>query len=389
VLGLVFAALLVGLCGLSVAAYREVFTPRVTVLLRTDHVGNQLQVESDVKLLGVPVGEVRAVRSRGDGAEVELGLDPEQVDRIPADVSARLLPKTLFGERFVSLEPAGRESVEREPVELESAGREPAGTGARAGEVGAGRVGSGPIRDGDVIEQDRTSTAIELERVLSGLLPTLQAVRPDKLATALTSVAQALDGRGEQLGRTVVALDAYLRELNPHLPVLTEDITKFADAADLYADAGPDLVRALADATEVSRTIAERRADLDAVYANLTTASADLTGFLTAHGGTAVDLADRARPSLELLATYSPEFPCVLSAVNALRPRVDEVLGKGTDRPGLNARVTVVPPGEAYLPGRDEPVIRPGGTPHCPAGPVRAVAPDQVPGWAGLLVGAR
>ncbi|GAA1290352.1 MCE family protein [Saccharothrix xinjiangensis] len=357
VLGLVFAALLVALCGLSVAAYRKAFTPRVGVLLRTDHVGNQLQAESDVKLLGVRVGEVRAVRSRGDGAEVELGLDPDQVNRIPANVSARLLPKTLFGERFVSLEPPA----------------DPAGA----------------LGEGDVIEQDRTSTAIELERVLADLMPTLQAVRPDKLASALTSVASALDGRGEALGRTLTRLDAYLRELNPELPVLKEDITKLADTADVYADAAPDLVRALRDATEVSRTVAEQRADLDAVYANLTTASADLTGFLTDHGGTLVDLADRSRPSLELLATYSPEFPCVLGAVNALRPRVDEMLGKGTDQPGVHARVTIVPPGERYVPGRDEPVLRRGGAPHCPAGPVRAVAPDQVPGWAGLLMGVR
>ncbi len=354
-LGLLFVALLVALCGLSVAAYRKVFTSRVTVLLRTDHVGNQLQAESDVKLLGVLVGEVRAIRSRGDGAEVELGLRPDQANRIPANVSARLLPKTLFGERFVSLE------LPDDPA--------------------------GVLDEGAVIEQDRTSGAIELERVLSDLLPTLQAVRPDKLSSALTSMAQALDGRGATLGQAVVDLDAYLRELNPQLPVLMADITAFADVTALYADAGPDLVQALEDAASVSRTIAEQRADLDAVYSSLTTASADLTAFLRANGETVVALADRSRPTLELFATYSPEFPCVLGAVNAIRPRMDRVLGKGTDQPGLHAAITVVPPGEGYVPGRDDPVHRRGGGPHCPAGPVNAVAPDQVPEWAGLLVG--
>ncbi|MCE6998879.1 MCE family protein [Saccharothrix sp. S26] len=356
-LGLLFAALLVALCGLSVAAYQKVFTSRVTVLLRTDHVGNQLQAESDVKLLGVLVGEVRAIRSRGDGAEVELGLRPDQVDRIPANVSARLLPKTLFGERFVSLE------LPDDPV--------------------------GALDEGAVIEQDRTSGAVELERVLADLLPTLQAVRPDKLSSALTSVARALDGRGATLGRTIVELDAYLRELNPQLPVLREDISRFADVTGVYADAGPDLVRALADATSVSRTIAEQRADLDAVYSSLTTASADLTGFLRDNGETVVALADRSRPTFELFATYSPEFGCVLSAVNAIRPRMDRVLGEGTDQPGVHAEVTVVPPGQAYVPGRDDPAHRRGGGPHCPAAPANAVAPDRVPDWAGLLMGVR
>ncbi|MGW4110970.1 MCE family protein [Actinosynnema sp. NPDC004786] len=356
-LGLLLAALLVAACGVSVAAYRKAFASRVAVLLRTDHVGNQLQRDSDVKLLGVPVGEVRAIRSRGDGAEVELALHPDQVRRIPANVTARLLPKTLFGERFVSLEPPA------DPT--------------------------GSLGEGDVIEQDRTSAAIELERVLTDLMPTLQAVRPDKLAAALTSAARALRGRGATLGQAIARLDAYLRELNPQLPVLQEDITRFADVAGVYADAGPDLVRALADATAVSRTLADQRANLDAVYGSLTTAAADLTGFVRAHGETAVALADRARPTLELVATYSPEFPCVLAAVNALRPRMDEVLGKGTDQPGVHAEVTVVPPGEAYVPGRDEPAHRRGGGPHCPTGPLTAVAPDRVPDWAGLLMGAR
>ncbi|CAL9529357.1 hypothetical protein SUDANB95_03968 [Actinosynnema sp. ALI-1.44] len=356
-LGLLFVALIVALCGLSVAAYLKVFTTRVTVLLRTDHVGNQLQVDSDVKLLGVQVGQVGAVRTRGSGAEVELSMRPEEVGRIPANVSARLLPKTLFGERFVSLE------LPDDPA--------------------------GALGEGAVIEQDRTSSAIEVERVFNDLLPTLQAVRPDKLSATLSAMAQALDGRGATLGETITELDAYLRELNPQLPVLKQDITRFADLSGVYADAGPDIVQALKELTTTSRTIAQQRADLDAVYTSLTTAAADLTAFFKDHGENFVGLSDRSRPTLELLATYSPSFPCVLVAVNDLRPRMDQVLGKGTDQPGMHANVTVVPPGEKYVPGRDDPVIRRGGTPHCPAGPVNAVAPDRVPGWAGLLMGVR
>ena len=32
-------------------------------------------------------------------------MDPEMIDQIPSNVTARLLPKTLFGEKFVSLVP--------------------------------------------------------------------------------------------------------------------------------------------------------------------------------------------------------------------------------------------------------------------------------------------
>ncbi|WP_324274443.1 MlaD family protein [Blastococcus brunescens] len=72
------------------------------VTLETDTAGNQMQESSDVKVRGVIVGEVREVKGSVEGATIEMAIKPEYLEQIPADVSARLLPKTLFGERFVS-----------------------------------------------------------------------------------------------------------------------------------------------------------------------------------------------------------------------------------------------------------------------------------------------
>ena len=102
--GLAFLVVLALLVGLSVAAYQKAFTEVARVTLETDTVGNQLQEASDVKIRGVIVGDVREVRASAEGATIELAIAPEYLDQIPADVTARLLPKTLFGERFVSLE---------------------------------------------------------------------------------------------------------------------------------------------------------------------------------------------------------------------------------------------------------------------------------------------
>jgi acyl dehydratase len=133
------------LVGLSVASFQKRFTSVVMVNLLTDRIGSQLQTSSDVKIRGLIVGEVRSIETTGKGATLRLALKPEMVDLIPANVSARLLPKTLFGERFVDLV---------------------APTGA------SGRH----IAKGDTIGQDRTSVAIELERVFEDLLPLLRTV---------------------------------------------------------------------------------------------------------------------------------------------------------------------------------------------------------------------
>src|SRR6476660_6546455 len=163
--GMAFLAVIILLVGLSIASFQKRFTPVVMVDLLTDRIGSQLQTSSDVKIRGLVVGEVREISTTGRGARVRLALDPAQVHNIPANVGARLLPKTLFGERFVDLVPP-----------------------------------AAPIAAGDTIGQDRTRVAIELEQVFDNLLPLLRTVRPEKLSATLNALASALDGRGQQLG---------------------------------------------------------------------------------------------------------------------------------------------------------------------------------------------
>src|SRR5688572_13263171 len=98
VAGLAFLIVLALLVGLSIAFYTKALTPVVMVKLQSDRVGNQLSTHADVKLRGLLVGEVRRIESSGEGATIHLALDKDLVRQIPSDVSARLLPKTLFGE---------------------------------------------------------------------------------------------------------------------------------------------------------------------------------------------------------------------------------------------------------------------------------------------------
>src|SRR3954467_13859407 len=103
VTGFRFLVALAGLVGLSIAMYTKAFTPVTMVDLKADRIGNQLSVHGDVKLRGLRVGEVRSVSSSGDGATIRIAIDKSKTELVPADVSARLLPKTLFGEKEVNL----------------------------------------------------------------------------------------------------------------------------------------------------------------------------------------------------------------------------------------------------------------------------------------------
>ncbi|MGW4157371.1 MCE family protein [Micromonospora chersina] len=344
VLGLVFVALLTAALTAAVLQYRGAFTPVDRVTLRADRAGLHLLEGADVKVRGVVVGDVRSVRSDGRGAVIGLALDPAATARIPADVTARLLPKTLFGERYVELVP-------------------PPGSSA------------GPIRAGAVITQDRSRTAVELERVLDEALPLLQSIRPDQLATTLGAIATALEGRGEQLGANLARLGAYLRQLNPQLPTINEDLRQLAVVLDSYDAALPDLLSLLRDVTVTAGTISDQRDQLAAFLADTTDTADTARGFLDRHGDQLIRLGQVSRPVLELLAAYAPEYPCLVHGLVALQPRVEEVFAGGR----MHITLEVTRDGGPYERGRDEPVYGAQDGPDCRGLPHPKVPAPEVP----------
>ncbi|PXY32164.1 MCE family protein [Prauserella muralis] len=333
-LGLLLIALLVGGVALSVAIYNKSFSTFVTVKLQADKIGNQLTENSDVKVRGLIVGSVADITPTETGAELTLHLRPDQADLVPSNVSARFLPKTLFGERFVSLEIPDDPSPQS-------------------------------LRNGDVIPQDRTSSAIELEQALESLMPVLQAVQPQKLSSTLTAISTALQGRGEPLGQTLSELGDYLGRLNPHLPDLQENLRQLATFSDNLTAAAPDLVRTLDNLTTTSRTIVEQRQNLQTLYGSMTNVSVNLQSFLEANASNIISLGETARPTAELLARYAPEYPCFLGQMAELLPRIDRAFGKGTSKPGLHATIEITTNRGPYKPGQDEPEYNDKRGPRC------------------------
>ena len=352
VLGLAFLLVAALFIAFTLAVYNKTFTPVTLVKLETDRVGSQLRTGGDVKVRGMLVGEVRSVLAKGDHAELELALDPDKTHVIPRNVSARLLPKTLFGERYVALQLPD--------------------------------TSEGPIKAGDVIPQDRSSAAIELQKVLDDVMPLLQAVQPEKLSSTLTAVSTALDGRGKQLGQTLVQLSDYLGKLNPSLPDVKADITGLANVANTYDKAAPDLLQALSDLTTTSRTIVDQRAQLSDLYATVTAASVDLTSFLQVNKDNLIRLTTAVQPTLDVLAKYAPEYPCLLRQLAESVPRAELAFGKGTAHPEVS-RVTIefAASRGKYLPGVDEPKYEDKRGPRCyPQVPHPGVWPQYPPDGA-------
>lgn len=332
-LGLTLLLVIIGLGVAAVADYQGAFTSRTRVALVVPDAGNQLSVGAQVKLRGAVLGTVDAIEATDEGARLTLALEPDKTDLVPVDTVARILPKTLVGQDYVDLVVPADASAET-------------------------------VSEGDVIQRDTSAATATLEGALDKLLVVLRAVPAQQVASTLNAVSTALEGRGEELGTTLTTLQTYLRGLNPSLPDLTSDLRALAEFSDTYDRAAPDLLQSFDDLATTAETVSEQRGNLAALFDDLSAASGGLRNFLRANEDNLINLVDVSRPTLTTLATYAPEYPCLIEQLADAVPRVDAIFGKGEERPALNVTLKVTQSRGKYVPG-DEPEYLDTRGPQC------------------------
>lgn len=346
-LGILFIALMVAAVWLVVAVFNQAFTSFDNVSLPTDASGLQLPDRADVKVRGVIVGEVtKAVANPGgNGALLTLGIYPDQIKTIPANVTASILPKTLFGEKYVELNIPASASSQK-------------------------------LVAGDRITQ--TKLPIELENVLNDLYPLLKAVEPAQLNYTLSAMANALDGRGAELGQTLTALNTYLTRFNPQVPHLVEDLKKLATVSGVYADVVPQIAQTLRSSVVTGNTLVSHEAALRQLLQQTSLFADHTTTFLNTNGQNIIDLANVSAPQLALLRRYSSEFPCLAQGL------ADQVPMLSSAFRGFMLHIDLIllthqPRGYAV---KDKPIYGATNAPSCagmPSHPIKA-APNVIDG---------
>ena len=281
-LGVVFVLSLLAGVWFTYAIFTKKFADYDEVTLQTSTIGLQLPSRADVKIRGVIVGEVLAFESDADGAEVTLGIYPGEVDTIPSNVTGSIVPKTLFGEKYVALEVPDDPS----PDHLEA---------------------------GQTIE--RTVVSTEVEQVLSDLYPLLRTVQPAEINMTLNALATALEGRGDQLGQNLETVDSYLHRINPQIPLLIEDLRMTARVSDTYAEVMPQIADILDDTVKTTGTLEDREARLNALFDDVSSFSDTATAFLDRNGDNLIRLSQVGQAQFRVFAKYAPELNCLTRGI--------------------------------------------------------------------------
>lgn len=243
---------------------------------------------SDVRVLGVRIGEVSKITPQGDRVRVELEYD--RGHRVPAGAQAAIVNSSVVSDRYVQLLPVYRKGA--------------------------------VMRDGDVIPESRTAVPVELDRIFDSLHTTAEALGPNgankqgALSRLLGVSADNLRGQGQNLNRTVGDLSQAVTTLSDGRGDLFGTVRNLQvfTAALAADDAG---VRSFdTDLADVAGQLAGERKDLAAALKYLAAALGDVAGFVKgnkkAMTSDVQDLAEvtkvlvTQRAALEELLTVAP-----------------------------------------------------------------------------------
>lgn len=249
--GVIVLAIVSVLLGLVYLNSKGTFDDSPEITTQFTNVGGALTSGSDVKVQGNIVGKVKEIEGVDGLVNVTITLEEGELDRIPANVKASVLPATVFGTSFVDLA------------------------------VPMGQQPNGALKANATVPQD--ADTIELQRALDDIDSLVKALGPSELASAIGSAAAALNGRGTQIGGLIDRTDALLAKVNGEWGLFAEDLRLLADNMELVSAHAPGVLDAVDDLLFTANTIVEKRTQLNTFLTGAASLATKSDAFVTAN----------------------------------------------------------------------------------------------------------
>ncbi|MGV0770657.1 MCE family protein [Mycobacterium syngnathidarum] len=212
----------------------------------------------DVRVAGIKVGTITAIAPEGNQVKMSLGIDRNLP--IPADAKAVIVAANLLAARYVELTPAYRSSDPH----------------------ANGRI----MVDNAVIPIDRTAVPVEWDEVKSQLMRLATELGPDSqistpaIARFIDSTANALDGNGDKLRRTLNQLAGVGRILADGSGNIADTVKHLQELVTTLRDTNPQIVEFQGRFATLTSVLDDNRTDLDAALKNLSSALGEVRRFV-------------------------------------------------------------------------------------------------------------
>ena len=241
---------------------------------------NGIYPGDDVKILGVPVGEIETIEPQPQRAKITFWVDGKY--QVPADAKAVVISPTVVSARFIQLTPV---------------------------------YTTGPAMGDDaVIPQERTAVPVEwddLRDQLEKLNHTLAPTQPggvSSLGAFVTTAADNLRGQGAAIRDSVIKLSQTLSILGDHSGDLFGTLKNLAVLVSALRGS-TDLMRQLnQNLGAVTALLANDPNEVGAAVADLNTAVTDMRGFLAENRDTVGTTFDKLAEITQALGESSADL---------------------------------------------------------------------------------
>ena len=276
---LILIAVVVGIIVLTALLFTGTLNSYVPVTLTSGRAGLVMETGGKVKLRGVQVGKVGTITGGNEPVSLKLDIDSDEIQYIPANISARIRATTAFGAKYVDLIYPDDPSPKR-------------------------------LAAGTVIKSQNVST--EVNTVFQNLTDVLDKIDPAKLNAVLSALAEGLRGQGDQIGQGITDGNQVLLALNERSDTIRTDFRAVKGFADTYSAAAPGIIKILDAASTTSTTITANAKGLDALLLSTIGFSNSGINLLAPNKDNLVNAINLAEPTTRLLMKYNPELTCML-----------------------------------------------------------------------------
>jgi virulence factor Mce-like protein len=231
---------------------------------------------SDVRVLGLPAGEVTAVEVEGDAVRIEMEIPTDIA--VPVDATAQIVPQSLIGERYIQITPAFQDGMEA-------------------------------AQDGDVIEN--TITPVEPDEALASIKEFLDSLDPEGLGDLVDNLDESLEGNGAALNDTLGSLSTLVATFAENDDVLLRIVESFDQLTTTLVTREAQLGEVLDAFAQASQVLADERENIGALVSGLADLSQNGLRLVGEHSGA-------LRQDIQTLADAAATIDANLSSVTLL-----------------------------------------------------------------------
>lgn len=188
----------------------------------------------EVTYRGVLIGRVGDMSLNDDGVDVELLIEREWADRIPADVVASVRSKSAVGEQFVNLTPQG--------------------------------TTDDVLEAGDVIARADTELPVEFQALLRSLDRVLAELSPGATRRVVTELAGGVSGRSDEIAEIIRSLGTLSEAFASVAPAQRRLLENAPQAGRAFLDTKEDFTAAMQAADEVLTGIGDEPDELRELF---------------------------------------------------------------------------------------------------------------------------